>query len=134
MPQQKSVDLLEMFNTFQRDVLENKPSFAQMFNEIRMMNFKIRPLYGDLSELDFQNMQFVETLWSLGKLDEFYQDNVDLISKKQETMFYRLFNEMYEIYHDELNAVNIKSEDYNARGYRGFEMEIFRETAEKQLN
>jgi hypothetical protein len=134
MTQKKMIDIVDMFNTFQRDVLENKPTFTQMYNEIRMMNFKIRPLQGDLSVLDFKNTQFIETLWSLGKLDEFFQYHVQHVGERQKTTFYRLFDEMYETYQSDLNAINMKTEEVTRSAGSGFELEIFKERRDRKLN
>lgn len=126
-------DVIEMLNAFQQQVLEKKPSITQMYEEVRMMRFKIRPLFGDISMLDFQNSHFIETLWSLGKLDEFYQDNVDTLPKQQQSLFYSLFNTMYHTYHKSLNDVNLKQENIRSQPY-GFELEIYKEKRKKKLN
>ena len=43
-----------------------------MFEEVRMMKFKIKPIQGDVSAFNLKNERFIESLWSLGKLDEFF--------------------------------------------------------------
>lgn len=130
--QEKMLDLVDIFNTFQRTVLEKKPPLLQMYNDVRMMNFKIRPLYGDLSILNFKNSGFVETLWSLGKLDEFFNKQIKNVSEDQRTVFHRLFDDMYHNYHERLNTLHMKSEEINNIPGVGFELEIFREHKEKR--
>lgn len=131
MQKEKKLDIIDMFRMFQQTVLENKPSFSQMYNDVRMMKFKIRPLYGDLSTLNFSNIEFVETLWRLGKLDDFFQNQIKNISEKEKNMFHRLFNEMYQSYYNKLNSIDMKSEDIQKTG---FELEIFRDHTEKDMN
>ena len=45
-----------------------------MYEEIRMMKFRIRPLQGNVLSVNLNNEKFIEVLWSMGKLDEFYGD------------------------------------------------------------
>ena len=43
-----------LYNIF-NNLLKNKPSEQAMFDQVRMMRYKIRPLQGDVSMLDFKN-------------------------------------------------------------------------------
>lgn len=125
MKKKGNKDIVTMFHSFQKDVLNKKPSNAQMFDDIRMMKFKVRPVTGDIAALDFQNSMFVETLWSLGKLDEFFHDTVDFLSKDEKQVFFRLFDDLYQDYQDKLNEINIRADKFSSDF--AFEVEIFRE-------
>jgi UDP-galactopyranose mutase len=95
MPKKTSNDVVEKVTHFQRQILENKPTFVQMYEEIRMMKFKIRPVVGDISVLNLKNSGFIEILWSLGKLDEFFQHEYGKLSYKKRDLFLRLFDEIH---------------------------------------
>jgi hypothetical protein len=120
-------DVVTLISRFQETVLENKPSLPRMYADIRMMKFKVRPLNGEFSNLDFKNETFLETLWSIGKLDDFYQSQVNFVSPHQKEIFHRLFNEMYNSYHQKLNKINLRPEEIRGNSRFGFELEIFRE-------
>lgn len=126
MKKKNNSDVLEMMSTFKTKVLEHKPSSKQMYDEVRMMRFKIRPVQGDISMLNLQNTHFIEVLWSLGKLDEFFQKNIDSLPADQRTMFFRLFDEVYKKFQQELNKISLKQESA-VDNPNVFEMEIFKE-------
>src|SRR3989339_1638626 len=77
-------------------LLKIKPSIDQMYEEIQMMKFKVRPLSGDVLSVNLKNDQFVSTLWSLGKLDEFYQKKINGLNYKDKEIFNKIFEEVYQ--------------------------------------
>lgn len=103
-----------------------------MISEVRMMQFKIRPVEGDITALNFKNYSFIETLWSLGKLDEFFLQHESKLKKSDKIVFYRLFDGLYEQYRNKLNHINLKKDQYDeGKVPSGFEVEIFREKSKK---
>ena len=62
-----------------------------MFEEVQMMKFKIKPIHGDVSAFNLKNISFIESLWSLGKLDEFFHREFPQLSKKDQEVFLRFF-------------------------------------------
>ncbi|MFW5703683.1 MAG: hypothetical protein ACOCXQ_02515 [Patescibacteria group bacterium] len=125
-------DVVQMFTDFQNQVLEKKPSFPDMCSDVRMMRFRVRPVHGDISELNFQNYAFIEALWSLGKLDQFFIETVDSLNKKERSVFFSLFDRLYQQYQSKLNHINLKSDRYDEeKTTNGFEVEIFRERFSK---
>lgn len=124
-------DIVDIVTSFQRKISENKPSDDRMYDEVRMMHFKIKPLQGDISILNLKNNQFIEILWSLGKLDEFFQDHYRKISPRDRRIFMKIFNEIHEKFQKQLNSLNLKPER-NVDTSQGFEMEIFKEKTRKK--
>lgn len=125
-------DVVEMVALFQKKILENKPALQQMLEEVRMMKFKIKPLHGDISLLNLKNNSFIEILWSLGKLDEFFQSQYKRVSSGKKDLFLRLFDEIHEKFQDKLNDLNLKPEKV-VESSSSFEMEIYKERT-KDLN
>lgn len=130
MNTQNETDVFEMLTTFQKTILQKKPSVREMVQEVQMMKYKIKPLYGDISVLDFKNSQFVEALWSLGKLDEFFQNNVDQLETTEQEVFFRLINEMRTDLQNDLNKANLKPHKIK-NNQSVFEIEIYKERAQK---
>lgn len=111
-----------------------KPSLDKMYDEIRMMRFKIRPISGDVSLLQFKNSELIEALWGLGKLDEVFQKEYDNLGNDQKEVFFRLFDNLYHQYQEQLNKININKE-LKPKLSQVFEMEIFKDiTARKKTN
>jgi len=115
-----------LLEQFQKNILGNKPSIDQMIKEVQMMRFKIRPIQGDFSYLNFQNSRFIEILWSLGKMDEFFDNRLSSLPSKQKGIFFNYFDSMYRSFQDELNKLNLKL-PRTGKTPSIFEMEIFKE-------
>lgn len=125
----KNIDVFEMLTQFQTNVLNKKPSQQQMYDEVRLMRFKIRPLNGEITMLDLNNANFIEMLWGLGKLDEFYQGHVEKLPTDQKQVFFRIFDEIYQKFQQELNKVSLRREENSQTAT--FEMEIFKDRTKK---
>lgn len=125
----KKTDVYEAIKQFQQDTLGNKPPVEQMVYEVRLMNFKIRPVTGNISIVNFRNTDLIDALWSLGKLDEFYRQEVKNIAVKDQEAFMRLVNEMRWNYQDQLNRVRLIHSDPAHEEIPAFEAEIFKETS-----
>ena len=124
------INLLRDFQTS----LDNRPDMDTMYKEVSMMNFKIRPVQGDIALLDLKNSQLVELLWKLGRLDEFYQQEYGRLNFKQREVFGRFFDNLHGQFQKQLSRLNLKTEQVTG-GTPVFEMEIFREKTEgKKIN
>lgn len=125
--------VIDIFSKLKK-ALGTKPSLDKMYDEIRMMRFKIRPISGDVSLLQFKNSELIEALWGLGKLDEVFQKEYDNLGNDQKEVFFRLFDNLYHQYQEQLNKININKE-LKPKLSQVFEMEIFKDiTARKKTN
>lgn len=121
-------DVVQMIHDFQKNVLDQQPSYEEMASEVRMMRFRVRPVEGDILKLNFENTDFVGILWSLGKLDEFFQYVVPSLSQKEKEVFYQLFDRLYQNYQNQLSHINLRSPSTDEeRASHRYELEIFRE-------
>lgn len=129
-----TTDMMGLFKSFKQDVLDKKPTHEQMMREVYMMRFKIRPLQGDVSKLNFSNSTFVETIWQLGKMDDFIEKHLRKLDKKQEYAFFHYFDGMYKQLQDTLNSLHFGGQKGDLFIKRDFiEMEIFKERKNKKL-
>ena len=119
-------DVVTLFGNIQKVILA-KPAINQMFDEVQMMKFKIRPIQGDLMSFDLKNKQFIESLWSLGKLDEFFYREVPTLSKKEKEVFMKLFDSLYYKYQQQLNQTNLQQRKVTLTTTGQIELEIYKE-------
>lgn len=131
MSYKRKTDLLEEIVKFQNNLLKNKPSEQVMFDQVRMMRYKIRPLQGDVSMLDFKNKKFIEILWNLGKLDEFFNKRKNFLNKRQKEIFYSFFEGVYAKLQHQLNHLDLKFDQKDDTSAI-IEMEIVREISRKK--
>lgn len=133
MRKRNSQNIVDIFSKLKKAIGE-KPSQQKMYEEIRMMRFKIRPISGDVSILQIKNHQLIETLWGLGKLDEVFQKEYDKLGRDQKEVFFRLFDNLYHQYQEQLNRININNE-VKTQLSQTLEMEIFKDiTIKKKVN
>ncbi len=126
-------DVVDIFSKLKK-ALAAKPPMQKMYQDIRMMKFKIRPISGDISLLKLRNQHLIETLWSLGKLDEVYQREFFKLAKEQKEVFFRLFDNLYWQFQDQLNRIDVNPE-VKSQFPQVLEMEIFKEaTVKKKVN
>lgn len=131
MKKKETVDLLLVLADFQKNILERKPSLETMMDEVHMMHFKIRPLQGDVSLLNLKEDKLIETLWNLGKLDEFYQKHNSRLTNKQKDTFFIFFDEVYRKFQNQLNRLNLRSTPQTDMP-SPIEMEIFKDDTFKR--
>lgn len=122
----KTRDILSLFNDIQR-VISTKPGVEKMFKEVQMMKFKIKPIQGDISAYNLKNEEFIESLWSLGKLDEFYYKEFPNLSKKDQVVFLKIFDNLYVKYQQQLNQINLQPAKVMTTKSSLLELEIFKE-------
>ncbi|VVA44556.1 conserved hypothetical protein [Candidatus Roizmanbacteria bacterium] len=119
-------DIISLFGNIQR-VISSRPAVDQMYAEVQMMKFKIKPIQGDLMSFNLKNEQFIESLWSLGKLDEFFFREVPSLSKKEKEIFMKFFDSLYFKYQQQLNQSNLQQRRLTLKRTGLLELEIYKE-------
>jgi len=128
MDSSKKIDAVDKIKHFQERILANKPEMGEMVYDVRMMNFKIRPISGDITELDYGNNDFIEALWSLGKLDEFFRLEFDSIDLDEKDAFFRMINDLRVNFQNQLKQANIQAVDFQDKSMMQlFEIEIIKD-------
>lgn len=131
MKKNNKSDVLSLLEMFQRKVLLHKPPVKEMLSEIQMMRFKVKPRQGDLASVDFGNSDLIEILWSLGKLDEFFQKEYTRLDADDQEAFFGYFDAMQKKLQEDLNRLNLKQETGSTR-LSTLEIEIFKERSRKR--
>lgn len=133
MKRKLKIDLMDIVERLKKQLIQNRPTIAKMYQDIRMMNFVIRPVQGDITSINLKNERLIEALWSLGKLDEFFQTKFKDIPKNQKEVFVNLVNNLHKQFQLDLNKANLTLEKPALHPI--LEMEIFKKQAvEKKSN
>lgn len=128
-------NILSLFKYFQVNVLEKQPLFEKMLQEVHMMKYKIRPLQGDISIINFSNKELVKTLWQLGKMEDFIIKNNKSIKKDQERSFLQYFDGLHRQLRERLNNLQLIEKRVGQPSVEILEMEIFKESKfKKRMN
>lgn len=123
-------DIFAVLVEFEEQVLQSKPVLARMKEEVRMMDFKIRPVQGDISNLDLTSTKFIEALWCMGKLDELYQHIGDEYSDRDRELFGQFAANLQNTYMRELQHVMVSNSQEDTSAAQ-IEIEIYRESIAK---
>lgn len=127
MDDTSSPDVFEKLKQFQVMLESNRLSSEEMLHEIRMMNFKLRPLSGEIAELDFSNEGFLHALWKLGKLDELFRREFGSLHEDDRELFFRLVDEMRLKLQYELNRATVWHKDMPDKKRPQYEVEIIKD-------
>lgn len=131
MRRKKTQDIIEELIQFQKS-LEKKPSFEEMFTQIKMMKFRLKPIQGSLINFDFQNKKFVEILWSLGKLDEFFMKKInDFQNDEEKERFFQFFTQICNNYQEKLNKIPVSKIQNNFDNINILEVKIYKSENKK---
>lgn len=130
MRKDNSKDIAGMLSKL-NSILNNKPSKENMTKEVRMMNYKMRPLKGDFSLIHINDSRFIEILWKLGKLDDFFQREITKTPKKQKDIVINAFHNIHMRFQQQLNKINLK-DGYFSKKDSDTAMEIIREHPKKK--
>ena len=126
MRKKTTKDIISLFGNIQKEI-SSKPDVNQMYKDVQMMKFKIKPIQGDLMAFNLKNENFIESLWSLGKLDEFFFKEVPFLSKKEKEIFVKIFDSLYFKYQQQLNQSNLQQRKVTLTKIGLLEMEIYKE-------
>lgn len=79
---------LALIQKIKREVEESHPSIHTMIEEVKMMQFTIKPIHGDLSFLIKKDYAFVSALWKLGKIDHIIHTEASQLDNKEKKLFF----------------------------------------------
>lgn len=129
---EKREDVMSLLSYYQKTVIANKPSLEIMLDEIKMMNFKIRPLSGDFSVINGMDSKLIEMIWNLGKLDQLYREKENLLKSKDRKLFMKFFESLHEKFQKDLGFMKLKNVE-ESEPSNILEMEVFREAPRRRM-
>jgi len=128
MKTNKNRDIFHLLTRLEK-VLREKPSPGQILKEVQMMKFKVRPLVGDISLLNFKDWRLLEALWSLGKLDDFFEREIGGVSKEEKKTFFQVVEQIRGKLETQLANIHFKKRTQTPQV---IEMEIFKDSPRKK--
>lgn len=88
MKNTSSKTALALIQKIKREIEESQPSIHTMIEEVKMMQFIIKPIHGDLSSLIKKDHTFVTALWKLGKIDHIIHTEAEQLDSKEKKLFF----------------------------------------------
>lgn len=79
---------LSLIQKMRREIEETQPPLQTMIEEVKMMQFIIKSVHGDLSFLMRKDHTFVTALWKLGKIDQIISTEVQQLDTEEKKIFF----------------------------------------------
>lgn len=132
----KKINLLDLVKKITQEVEKSNPSIEQMIEEIKMMQFKIRPIAGDIFQLLSQKHAFLTWLWRIGKVDEIVSRYLKNLTPKEREIVFDYLNRWYEEYEKKMASSFLSFQEKPDPSFMVLELEVFRRKiySKKQLN
>lgn len=103
------------------------PNREQMLHEVKMMNFKIRPVSGDIFKLAKQNNNLMESLWRIGKIEDVVMRAYDNLDRRELKTFFNYMDHLEaQMQYKIIGSVDDELDDVQ-KDLRSITMEVFRE-------
>lgn len=114
---------LNLIKKIDGEIISVTPSRETMLEDIKMMQFKIRPLTGNVFDLARQENRFLEALWKTGKIEEIISQVLPQLDKKERETFFHYLRHLQSSLGEKITyGENVKI----------FEFEVFREYLQKK--
>lgn len=81
--------VLEIINKIKKEIEEVRIPREKMIQELKMMNFKIKPVIGDLFQAAKKQDLFLESLWKIGKIDKIVSFYIDQLSEEEKKILFQ---------------------------------------------
>ena len=88
MDSSKKIDAVDKIKHFQERILANKPEIGEMVYDVQMMNFKIRPISGDILSLIMETMILSRHFGVWENLMSFFEWSLSLLSRMKKMHFF----------------------------------------------
>jgi hypothetical protein len=133
---QDSNKVLDLIKKITIEVENARPSRERMIEDIKMMNFKIRPLVGDVFELVRREVGFLESLWKIGKIEEIVAGGIAELNDREKEIFLQYLEDFQKQMERRISSVIKQLPPEASKNMSVLELEVFREKKgyKKNLN
>lgn len=107
-------------------IVKTTPPFNQMIKEIKMMHLKIKPVFGDITKINFRNQKLLKTLWQIGKIEEFYNFWANNVKKEEKKIFNQMIFESKNQVEAKLREIKVDAYSEVSTPPQLVEMELFK--------
>jgi len=133
---QEKNKVLDLIKKITFEIESAKPSKKQMIEDVKMMNFKIRPLIGDVFDLVKKEVGFLESLWKIGKIEEIVSGGVSKLNNEEKEIFFRYLDDFQNQMERKISSIIKDLPAEESKNMRVLELEIVKERKKqkKSLN
>lgn len=131
---QKDNRAVELIRRVTDEVENIRPTPEQMFNDIKMMKFKVRSISGNIFDLGNQQFGFLESLWRVAKTEEIITGAIDGLDYKEREVVFRFLDNLEMSAQEKISAMIDKLPHEDQQKAKILRVEIFREPRIKKTD
>ncbi len=109
------------------EVTTIKPSAQEMLRDIKMMDFKVRPVSGDLFALAMKQTGLLEQLWRIGKIEEIVRRAIMSLNSHERGLFFNYIDTLEKQMHEETSKEMQRIQRHDGKDHQMVTLEIFKE-------
>jgi hypothetical protein len=121
------INALDLIQKINEDIERHKPSKEAMMEDIKMMNFKVKPVSGDIFSLTKKDIGFIESLWRLGKVEEMVSDKLEHLAENEKDIFFNYLDDLQVRTQQEIAVAISQLSKKEQKKMEFLELEIFKE-------
>ncbi len=125
---------LELIKKITIEVENARPSKERMIEDIKMMNFKIRPLVGDIFELVKKEVGFIESLWKIGKIETIVAGGINELNKSEKETFLGYLEDFQNQAKRRISFIAKQLPPEASKNMNVLELEVFKEKKRYKRN
>lgn len=95
------------------------------------MKFSVKSLGSNISSIDFQNKKLIETLWKMGKIEQYFDSEFVKLKNSDKQIFLEFFNKAHSKLQKELNNVQLRTLSHQNAENQKIVLQIFRGVSSK---
>lgn len=119
--------VLDLIKKITLEVENARPSRERMIEDVKMMNFKIRPLIGDIFELTRKEVGFLESLWKIGKIEEIVAGGINELNNREKEIFLRYLENFQKQMERRISSIIKQLPPEESKNINILELEVFKE-------
>jgi len=116
------------------NVEANALSPQEMLTDIKMMNFKIRPLSGDIFSMSKKHSELLESLWRIAKIEEVVVEVLQTLEEDEKETFFTYLHMLETKFQKQVHESLASASASEQKKVSMTTLEIFREVSRKKPN
>lgn len=86
----------DVINKIIRQIQQAQPTREEMLEDIKLMKFKIKPLSGDINNINGVDNSFIESLWRIGRIDLILKTHFNKLSDEEKASVVQFLKHLEE--------------------------------------
>lgn len=127
-------NVIDLIKKVDEEIKNIRPEKEKIVQEIKMMNFKIRTLSGDIFTMRKERASFMEALWKIGKIESIVNKALLKLNSKDKKLFLEYFFNLQRQTQEKIASMIEKKSPDDYQDAKVFEFEVFKDIGANKKN